>query len=340
MHALVGEKGQANHGCFDGPIRFNPEDFKLRGFFGREIRGFRKKLAFGAFNFLGIVTDDFLVGMAAVRLGYAANVFGYLFDFRTGKLFEGSAQTLPGSLQFPLDPDASTIRFSSSKCQLRLDKSHAREHLEVEARFGQRLAVKGSFPYGFRHRPLRVVNPSCGDPNRFTFTEKCSPLRPETLSVVFDGVERVVDLDRAVALYDWSAGYFNRHTNWLWSAFAGLLADGTPVGANFAALVNESYYPENAFWIGGERTRVSRVIFEYDVENPYAEEWRIHTEDGQVDLRFRPLGERGEQTRLPFIKVNFRQFMGEYQGRLTDAQGRSIELESFHGLAETHLSVW
>ncbi len=340
MHTLITERGLANYGCFDGPIHFNPEAFRLRNFFGRELKGLRKRLALGAFNYVGIVGEDSLVGLCAVRLGYAANVFGYLFDFRTGELFEKSAKALPSRLAFPLDPDESTIEFQGSGCWIHIDKSHARESLEVEASFGKRLRVEGTFPCGFSHRPLRVVNPSCGDPNRFTFTEKCSPLRPESLSVVFDGAPRELDLARTTALYDWSCGYFNRHTNWLWAALSGVLPDGTPVGANFAALVNESYYPENAFWIGPERTRIHCVIFQYDPENPYAEDWRIFTEDGRVDLRFKPLGERAEKTHLPFLRVNFRQFFGEYSGSLTGEDGRSIHLDRMKGLSEIHLSVW
>lgn len=332
---LIDDRGRVRHGCYDGPLAFNAGDFKLRGFFGRELPALRKRLSLGGFNFLGILTEDLLVGLAAVRLGYASHVFGYAFDFRTGRLHERSARALPGRLRFPLDADESAIRFQGSGCSLRLDKSHARESLEVDATFGPGLQIRGSFGCGFSTRPLRVVNPSCGDPRRFTFTEKASPLPARSLSVVLDGVERAGDPGKALALYDWSAGYFNRHTNWLWSAFAGFLEDGTPVGANFAALVNESFYPENAIWIGGERTRLSRVIFDYDPEDPSREDWRIWTEDGQVDLRFHPMGERGEKTWLPFVKVNFRQFMGEYTGKLGGAQ-----LHGVRGLAEIHLSVW
>ena len=275
------------------------------------------------------------MGLAAVRLGYAAHVFGFVYDFETSQYFEAKTRALPARLTFPMDTEESLIRFEGGGCSLRIEKSHAGGSLDVEGNFGTRLRVKGRFSYGFAAQPLRVVNPSCGDPRRFTFTEKCAPLPAQSLSVLVDGVERAGEVNRTMALYDWSAGYFNRHTNWLWSALAGVLEDGTPVGANFAALVNESFYPENAYWIGGERTRLSRVIFQYDPEHPEAGDWRIFTEDGQVELRFHPMGERSERTWLPFVKVNFRQFLGEYSGRLGGA-----ELQGVRGLAELHLSVW
>lgn len=337
---LVDERGRVSFGCFDGPVQLDAPAFRLRNFFGREVRGLRKRLGLGAFTFVGLATDEVIVGLAAVRLGYATQVFGYLYDFKADRLFEHSVRALPSSLAFPLEPDAHTIRFAKPGCHLRIDKSHSEGRLDLEAEFGGRLSIQARIPYGFDHRPLRVVNPSCGDPFRFTFTEKCAPLQPETLSVRFDNVERMPDPARAMALYDWSAGYFNRHTNWLWSACAGRLADGRSLGLNFAALANESFYPENAFWIDGERTRVPRIIFDYDPDEPYARPWRIFSEDGQVELRFLPVAERAERSHLPFVKVNFRQFMGTYSGTLRDAQGNRVVLEALPGLAELHLSVW
>lgn len=337
---LMDERGQVTYGCFDVPVQLNARAFRLRNFFGREVGSLRKRFALGGFTFVGFACDEVMVGLATVKLGYASHVFGYLYDFKSGRLFEHSARSLPSSLTFPLEPDTHVIHFAKSGCHLRIDKSHASGQLNIDAEFGGRLRVQARMAYGFAQKPLRVVNPSCGDPFRFTFTEKCSPLQAESLSIQFDGEERAPDPSKAMAMYDWSAGTFNRHTNWLWSACAGRLADGRPVGLNFAALVNESFYPENAYWIDRERTRVPRIIFDYDQADPYAREWRIFSEDGQVDLRFRPVAERSEQSHLPFVKVNFRQFMGTYSGTLRDALGNPVALESLPGLAELHLSVW
>lgn len=340
MHRLVGEDGRVQYGCLDGSVEFNAGDFILRDLFGHEIGAVGRHLSLGGFTFLGITGERFMVGLAAVRRGYAASVFGFHFDFETRALWERSLKAMPWRLDFPLDPDESSIRYRGRDCRLDLVKSHAREVLEVEARFGSRLQVRGSFPFGLGRSPLRVVNPGCADPNRFMFTEKFAPLVPSALSMVIDGTERVMDPSACSAVYDWSGGYFSRRTGWLWAAMAGTLSDGRPAGANFAALVNDAFYPENAFWVDGRRTRVPRVIFEYDPEAPAREDWRVRSEDGQVDLRFRPLGERNERTALPFLKVHLRQFMGEYSGWLRDDRGRSMRLDRMRGLAEIQAAVW
>lgn len=338
MHRLILEDGRVRYGCLDGPILFNYQDFVLRDFFGRTCGPLRRRLALGAFTYVGLLGEGVLLGLAAVKLGYASNVFAHLFEKGTGRVWEHAFKGLPGAVAFPLDPDEGEVRFERGARFLRIAKSHGRESLEVEARFPG-LEARAVIPYGMGRRPLRVVNPSCGDPDRFTFTEKCASLVPEELAIRFEGRD-LVRPGTAAALYDWSAGFFNRRTNWLWAALAGTAADGLRVGANFAALVNESFYPENAFWIEGRRTRLAQVIFEYDPADPAREDWRIHTEDGQVDLRFRPLGERSERSSLPFVKVHFRQFAGEYTGWLRDPRGRSARLERLLGVAEVHRSVW
>lgn len=338
MDSLIDPTGRVNHGCFDGPIQFNPEDFRLRDFFGRELGPLRRRMAWGAFNYLGFLAPGCVVGLAAIKLGYLSQTFVFHFDRATGKVTERSTRCLPSRLGFELNPDESRITFEGREGSLRIEKSHARSTLAVEADFGE-LKLRAALPFGFDRHPLRVVNPSCGDPRRFTFTEKCAPLSVERFELSVGGVSQAVDPARTRALYDWSAGYFNRHTNWLWAAFAGV-SEGVEVGANFAALVNESFYPENAFWIEGERTRLHQVIFRFDDQAPYAEPWKIFTEDGRVDLRFKPLAERGEKVGMPFLKANFRQFMGEYSGWLRDGHGREIELKELPGLAEIHLSVW
>ncbi|NTV74033.1 MAG: hypothetical protein HGA66_07480, partial [Holophaga sp.] len=106
MHTLIGENGKVGYGCLDGPVHFNHEAFPLRTFFGRRAGGLRRRMALGAFSYLGILGDGCLAGLAAVRLGYVANVFGFFFDFRTGDFWEHSVKDLPGSLDFPLDSQA------------------------------------------------------------------------------------------------------------------------------------------------------------------------------------------------------------------------------------------
>ena len=343
MYTIIGGGNRVNYGCIDEPVDFDYRDFALKDFFGREVKGLRKRLSFHAFNYLGIIADDFLIGIAAVNLGYAQNVFAYLYHYRKGKIFDYSTiEPGWGPLRFPVNPDEYTIRLEKHGCSLFIAKSHREGALSIDAAFGGRLAVRGNFPYSLKsHKPLRVLNPA--GPAHWVFTEKCSPIVPSHLTVELDGSPLPLDPKRTALLYDWSGGYMKRGSSWYWAAFAGLAGEKGKkqhrVGLNLAALVNESFYPENAFWIDGVRTRVSRAIFDFDAADPM-KPWRVFDEDGHIDITFTPMDERAEKINAVFVKSNFHQLMGTFKGTLRPAKGKALRFEGIRGFTELHRSKW
>ena len=341
MVKIIGDDNKVRYGVWDEPLDYNYKDFALYDFFGREIKGLRKKFAQGAFNYVGVSTGEYLVGAAAVALGYMNMVFAYLFHYQRGLLYAYEAKA-PGNfcLDFPFNPDGYDIRFSRGKNRMRLSKSHATGELVLEASLGGRLDVHLKAPYGLEtHHPLRVLNPT--EPTRWTFTEKCSPIVPRECEISLDGHAMPCDKSRTTLLYDWSGGYFRRETNWYWGAFSGLSAGRAPVlvGANFAALTNEAYFSENAFWINNQRTRVTRCIFDFDQKNLF-KPWRLWDEAKTIDLVFAPAARRGENINALVLKSSFHQFFGRFSGVLRPPDGKPARLENLWGLGEFHRSVW
>lgn len=336
---IIGENNKVNYGVFDELLEFNHERFRLLDFFGKEIKGFRRNWALHAFNYLGIVGPDYLIGLAAVRLGYLHTVFAYLYDYEKGMLLSYDTKGPGGgALKFPINPDVYAIQFKKGVTRLTIDKTHWDKRLSLDAVFDGRLSVSFSTDYGLAsHEPLRVLNPS--EPFRWTFTEKCSPIRPDGLKVALDGKDITPDPDRTTVLYDWSGGYMRRETNWFWAAFCDAPEGGPAFGANFAALVNEAYYSENAFWIDNKRTRVTRAIFDFDLLDPY-KPWRIFDEAGTVDITFTPRDERGEKINAAVLKTFFRQFFGTFEGWLKPKGKKAVKFEKVHGLTEFHRALW
>lgn len=341
MYTIIGEQNKVRYGCIDESVNFNYQDYTLTDFFGKEIRGLRKRFAVHTFNYLGIITDEYLVGIAAVNLGYMQNVFAYVYDYTKGKVFETNIMAPPwGPLSFPVNPDEYEIHYEKGSSLLSIKKSHTQKTLVLDAHFSGRLSISGIFSYSLEtHAPLRVLNPS--EPSRWTFTEKCAPLIPSTLNITLDGVALPVNLERSTMLYDWSGGYLRRETNWYWAAFSGVSKDGskTRLGLNLAALVNESFYSENAFWINNKRTRVSRAIYDFNPSDPYVP-WHIFDEEGKIDIHFTPIGERAEKINACIIKTWFRQFVGEFAGTLKPDTGASVSFEGIHGFTELHRALW
>ncbi len=341
MYKLIGENNRVNYGCIDEPIEWNYEKFRLLDFFNKEIRGIKKKVAYHQFNYVGITAGDYIVGFATVDLGYLYNVFAFIYQSGTGILFECDDKC-PGwskKMSFPRNPDNYLTTFNAGKTSLRVEKSHERGVLNIACNFKDRLEVKGSFEYSIKsHEPLRVLNPSL--PTRFTFTEKCSPLTTKDFKLSLGGKPLTYETDKVVAVYDWSGGYLRRETNWYWTAFGAILPDNTSVGANFAALTNETYFSENAFWINNKRSRVTRVLYDFDEQKPY-EKWHVYDEAGTVDLIFTPEGERNDRMNGgPFVKMLFRQFVGAFDGFFRPEGCEKVSFKSVKGFCEIHRSLW
>lgn len=339
MYKIIGEGNRVNYGVIDETVEWNVADFELRDFFDRPVKGLRRRMAYHKFNFMGLNCGDLAVGFALVDLGFTYDLFAYAYRRGTGLVFSFDVK-MPlwdRRVSFPDNPDRHLIRADGKGFSFLVRKEGGR--LEVDAVFGRRLELSASFPYSLAgNEPLRVLNPSV--PTRWTFTEKCAPLVPDRFSLRLDGKTEGAAPGTVAAVYDWTGGFLRRETNWYWASAAGFLSTGIPVGLNLAALVNETYYSENAFWVAGKRTRVSRAIYDFDPCDPY-KEWRIFDEAGSIDLRFNAEGERADRLKLmPLSKYVFRQFIGNFSGRLRQSDGNEFVLDRLPGFCEIHRAVW
>ena len=341
MYKLIGENNRVNYGCIDEPIKWNYKEFKLLNFFNKEVKGFKKRFAYHQFNYIGITAGKYIVGFATVDLGYLYNVFGFIYSEGEGILLESDDKCLGFSkrVDFPRNPDNYFTTFKSGKTSVRVEKSHEKGMLNIDCNFKDRLKFKGSFAFSIEsHQPLRVLNPSV--PTRFTYTEKCSPLTTTDFELSLDGIPLEYETDKVVAIYDWSGGYLRRETNWYWTAFGAILPDKMSIGANFAAFANETYFSENAFWINHKRTRITRVLYDFNEQEPY-ETWHIYDEAGSVDFIFTPEGERNDKVNAgPFVKTIFRQFVGSFDGFFKPQNSDKIAFQKVKGFCEIHRAIW
>ncbi len=338
MYKLIGDNNKVNYGSIDEVIDFNYKDFKLLDFFGKEVKGFKKNNAFHKFNYIGVITDNFLVGIAAVDLNYMHNVFAYLFDYKTGVQYEYSIIGVGNKkLGFTIHPDEYIIDFVKGKSFLKISKSHNCKELTINASFNDILSISIKTQYSLEtHHPLRVLNPS--EPTRWTFTEKCSSIIPSEINIIYKGENLIFDKNKTSILYDWTGGYLRRQTNWFWAAFSGFEKDST-IGANIASMVNETYFNENAFWINGIRNRSYQCIFDFDTSDPY-KPWHIWNENKTIDIWFNPEGERKEKINALIVKTAFTQFVGKFSGTFITNDNQSIKFDNIYGFTEYHRAIW
>lgn len=334
MNQLINSNGQVNLGFFESsPERINFKDFDLRNNMDNPITGLRKKMGFNQFQFIGLTGNDFILGVAIVSLKWVSNCFIYVYQPST-KTFKEYSWLKPLSMGFSTSnqPNGGTWSFKSGKNQVIIKAESGKRTLDLKV--GTELSANVNIDETNQYNPLPVC---CrAGYNGWVFTQKSTAL-DFTGDVIWQGNK--IDSSEMLASVDWSCGYMRRETFWLWSSLSCKTADGTKIGFNLAAGVNETSDTENGLWINNELIKLDRARFTFNRRDRNSS-WQVSTSDGLIDLRFEPEGERKEKINAGFIASNFTQLFGRFYGTIKDKMGKEHKIEGATGFCEDHFAKW
>ncbi|MGB1949762.1 MAG: DUF2804 domain-containing protein [Marinobacter sp.] len=330
---LIDDRGRVRTGVFSVPVdHINYLDYDLRTTMDKPRSGLARRWRFNQFQFVSVMSDNWLFGLAIVDLKLVSTGFFYLYDFETGDMFEQSL-TQPfarGTVMAPY-PERGEACFAARGTRLGILPHAGGRNLSVSV--GE--TVRADIELEGDHDPLRLASPA--GYTGWVFTRKSAGL-PASGEIRWG--DRIWRCDeRTHGTIDWSGGFMRRETAWNWACLAGCLADGTSVGLNLATGVNESGMTENALWLNGECIKLDFARFEFDRYDRTAT-WRVATSDGRVDLRFVPSGVRKERLNVWVLASNFRQYAGTFEGVVVDNGGKNIPVAGLRGLMEDHFARW
>lgn len=333
--ALIDVHGRPRFGVYGTPLsRLNLFDFDYRpvAVFPANLARATARSAVKRWQYLGVVTEDLVLGAAVAHVGLAANAFAYVYDRGEGRVRDYSY----------LDPGARRTRYSASSVE------GCTEYVtrKAEVRLDNRVVI------GPRRLVLRLpelacdiafdeseITPLCAVTQNglrgYNYCHKAAAL-PVSGSLTIEG--RTIDLgDDALGVLDWTAGCAARYTFWNWACGSGRLPDRRTVGCNFVSGINERGFTENVYWVAGRPEKVDTMYFEYDPAR-ILDPWRITSSDGKVDLTFTPEQERAENLNVGLVMSRFHQPFGAFSGTLMiDGAPTPVRLR---GYAEEHEAKW
>jgi hypothetical protein len=275
-------------------------------------------------------TPDWFFALAVVQLGYAAQLFAYIVDRKSGQRSEVEhVVPLGGALSFASSSLWGVTRWQSRRVAvdaghdgshfLRVDLELAGERLQGELRMEPDESLALLFPLGER-RPA--------------YTHKAAGMRTRG-ELRWGG--RVISLDGGLGALDWTRSVANRHTVWNWASFAGHTASGKRFGLNLSARVYDGAEGslENVLWLDGRAHVLKGVRF--DVPRRTTDRWFVQSSDGsgEVDLEILPWGERRARLELGVLRSVFAQPYGLASGTLLGER-----IEGAFGVVEDHDSLW
>ena len=334
---LIKPDGSPNLGVWTGEINVvDPRDYE-HGFFYDMFQGIREK----AWEYIGIYTDEVIIGLAVVDTGYIGTVFCYIYDRKTKKLWETEVQPPFGS-GIHIDRNVAVgnsnydggddfvlmdndIEKGRRLIQLSLEEDDIRFELAVEL-FDDFKAVQ----------PLQANRPTSGD--TFSFTHKVTGLPVDGAAKLGDTLYSF-DPTKDFAVVDYTFGFPAYHTVWNWASFSGYADDGTLVGLNLVDPIQDDTINENGMWIGGKLHQLGKANYSFDPEDTL-KPWKVTTADGSVDLTFTPLGKRQQSINMLVLSSQFQQPFGTFSGTLRTKDGQVYTVTNLPGVVEDHEAKW
>ena len=319
---VVGPDGVPRFGLYAGAVA----DASFAGL--KDLPGLlQRRLIEKKWQYLFLATPEMMLALAVIDCGYLASGICAVFDRGSRRLLVNDNPVLPPICAQVGDApsEGMSARLMGPAIRARMQRSGGRASIQASwahADVDLMLDVDRAPP------PITAIA-GAGAPGRFDLTQK-------TVLVPAEGEVRAGNIRFAVqgqlAGLDYTHGLLARDTAWRW-AFAGGRAGSRLIAFNFSEgfLADEG---ENAAWIDGEPLRVGPVRFGFQPDAPQ-EPWRVASDDGRVDLTFRPEGHRAQSIDLKLIASRYVQPFGTWSGTLN-----GVAFEGVPGVAEDHAARW
>jgi Protein of unknown function (DUF2804) len=241
--------------------------------------------ALKCWRYVGVYGPELMLCLACARIGPARQAFWAVWDRQAGRLHE---------------------RTSVGRGRVRLERGRARvvedRGVTIDLELAEGAGVESVCPSG----------------ESYAWTRKQGGVLARG-TVVVGGVARALE---GRAVIDDTAGYYERHTSWRWSAGIGESRDGRSLAWNLVEGVNDPpTASERTVWIDGAPRELGPVHFSSDLTTVGA-------------LRFDAEATRVSHQNLWLVRSSYRQPFGAFVGKIG-----GIELAHGYGVMEEH-DVW
>ncbi len=292
-------------------------------------------------DYYAIFTPQKFFSATIADLGYAGNIFVYIFDYSSGELYEeGLVVPLSKGIILPRNSDQGKSRFEDNNTSLQFNVSTAGRHISVSwPRFnhGRGISADITLHQPAEHESMCVVIPI--GHHRFYYNRKINCLTAEG-KLQYGNVVEDISPDQSIGSLDWGRGVWEYKSFWNWASASGFLPDGRTIGLNLGCGFGDlSAATENCIILGGKIHKLGTVQFEYDPHN-FMRPWKFTDTDHRLAMEFIPIKERLAKTNLGIIFSEVHQMLGKYSGTVLTDEGTILKINNLAGFAEEHHARW
>lgn len=335
---LIDDRGQVAFGIFPGSLPLiNGRDADYRTPMGRPASRLARHFNYKQFQYFGIVSDELLAGCALADTSWLGVAFFYLFEPATGKMLEYTWRSpLSKAMQLSTSPVQGDSHFRQRGVDIQMGyrrhEGGLRKTLSVQL---PSLSLQAEMDESATYQPMSICTRT--GVNGWVYANKVAGT-PVTGLLQRDGQGQDLAALGACGHHDFSAGYMRRETFWNWACLSGHVA-GKRLGLNLSCGVNETSFTENCLWLDDQLIKVDTTVFHYDRDD-LLKPWRVNSRDGQVALRFEPLGNHREHLDLRLFATNFNQLFGRFSGEINLPDGERLAVQNLYGFVEEQYAKW
>ena len=292
-------------------------------------------------DYYAVFTPRRFFSATVADLGYAANIFVYTLDFKSGDLHEeGLVVPLGRGVALERNSPEGEAVYAGKKARLRFMATADERRVRVEwpgFHDGRGIDADLILCVPPEHESMTIVIPIGA--RRFYYNTKINCL-PATGHIRYrDDVEDLRP-DTCLGSLDWGRGVWEYSSYWNWASASGFLPDGRTVGLNLGRGFGDlSRATENAVILDGRVHKLGNVSFDY-TSGDYMRPWRFTDDAARLALTFTPFKDRTARTNLGVIVSEVHQMFGRYAGTAVLDDGTALEIRDLIGFAEEHRARW
>ncbi|MFC4222264.1 DUF2804 domain-containing protein [Lysinibacter cavernae] len=312
----------------DGNLNPNARGYTRRPLHRTNLAGWGRNKRW---EYWGIVTPRYVLGMTISSLDYASVNQFYLLDRETGKEVEiastvplGRKVTLPDTLP-PFTARATTkkvvLSFADTAEATTIRASVAGIDVDLRAEAGE--------------DSLGVVVPWSSRLFQYTLKDLA---RVVTGSITVDGVRYDLPAKQSWAVLDRGRGRWPYSATWNWGAGSGIVKRkkvGLQLGGGWTVGTGST---ENALFVDGHLDYIPNELGWTFDGNDFMQPWTVVGD--RVNVTLTPFHVRNATTNALIVSGETHQAFGEWTGWVRRSSGKEISVDGLVGWAEVAANRW
>ena len=297
-----------------------------------------------------VANEDFAVALTVADNGYMGLDSISFLDFRApSQITKSPIRVLPmGGTGLPTTSAEGVTAVSGRGYGLTFlhtegkELGPARQLLFTMENFDGKRPIQGSITLFDEPEESMVICTPFEKPGHFYYNQKINCMRAAGKVTIGDREYRF-EPRNSFAVLDWGRGVWTYRNTWYWGSASGLV-EGQPFGFNLGyGFGNAFAATENALIFNGKIHKLSHVKFHIPGKpgrESYLKPWKITSDDGRLELDFRPILDRAACTDLKVLKSDQHQVFGHFSGTAVLDDGTRLEITELLGFAEKVVNKW